>query len=250
MPTFSSKTVESVRQTRRMARWDPNSPSFVIFSAVVILITFAGLFCVSAESGLWVTQKGQLDLAPGLGWSVIIGLDGALAANALSLAVQRSRGQRAVLPKVIMGMSLALSTLLNVMRALSLHTASGPSTVAVLAVTCMTPVLILGAIESVLTVLVKPAENADTARAKQDLVDKGIVTYDGGKSRAVKDDMATIIRSLAAAEPELSRAAIARRTGASPTQVKAALDGQQKPARAAALVAPLDADGVPAVPEY
>ncbi|WP_285117313.1 hypothetical protein [Leifsonia sp. fls2-241-R2A-40a] len=250
MPTFTSKTVEQARAARPIARWDTTSRSFVIVAAVVLVITFTGLFAVSAEAAIWVTEPGRLNLAPALRWALVVGLDGALLANALSLAVQRGRGESGRLAKWLMAASLGVSTLINVARGLSLHTDSLPATVATIAVTCMIPVLILGATESALKVLVRPAEgDATRLQAMARLADRGVLADTGASSPAAKVDLAEVIRSLAAAEPELSRAAIARRTGASPAQVKAALDGQVKPTRTTT-AAPLDADGVPEVPEY
>jgi hypothetical protein len=204
----------------------------VITTVVVTLLAFVGAFSVSADSQLWVA--GQIGVPAGVGsYGVVLGIDAPLLAFSLGAIARRSRGESAASSWVWICLFSTASIALNSWHGISVsHTGSGLGSVFVILVSSLMPLAVLGCSEQVVGILVAPpAGSREQRQALARVADRGALPAQTvGAQKPPKRgtpadlDLRETARALAQAEPGITKAEIARRTGLNATGVREALN--------------------------
>ncbi|MCU1585480.1 MAG: putative Phage excisionase [Microbacteriaceae bacterium] len=227
MPTYDSPTLAA--QPNAVARISATSRGFVLTTLAVTTAAFAGAFTTSSVSQLWVAQ--QIGIPEFARAGVVLGIDAPLLAFSLGAIARRSRGESVASSWIWLTIFSLASVILNAWHGISVaHSAPG-TLVFVVLVSSLMPLAVLGTSEQVVGILVAPPSGTRQQRqALARVADRGALpaqTQSAPKPKRgtpLDVDLRETAKALAQAEPGISKAEIAKRTGLSAIAVREALN--------------------------
>lgn len=232
MPTYESSTLAA--QPAAVARISATSRPFIMVTIAVTVAAFIGAFAISAVAQLWVAEQIGIPAFARVG--VPLGVDAPLIAFSLGAISRRSRGESTVGSWVWLVTFSVASVGLNAWHGLSAaHASTGIAPLFVVLVSGLMPLAVLATSEQVVGILVTPPTGSREQRqALARVADRGALpaqTQIKGQPAAKPrrgtpqaEDLHEVARALVQAEPGISKAEVARRTGLSAMAVREALN--------------------------